>query len=192
MEFVAQQEGEDGLENIWIAASDGDIDRIQKLLGDGISVNSQDESGYSPLHAAASYGHIELIELLIAAGANVNIEDGDGDTPLLYCEEPEVFDLLLKHGADQLKRNKLGEGIFEKIIEDENEAMMRHLMERGMVNDPEILAKMMRNIEVGMDGGAMETMDEEDEDDDDDDDEAADVDEGGAEAMEKEGGEKAR
>ena len=118
------------------------------MLGEGVSVNAQDESGYSPLHAAASYGHTELIELLLSAGATVDLEDEDGDTPLLYAEEPEVFELLVQHGADRLKRNKQGEGIFEKLLDDENEAMMKYMIEKGMVDDPELLAKMLRNIEV--------------------------------------------
>ena len=164
MEFLAQQTVGNTDENIWIASSDGDVARVQQLVGEGVSVNAQDEHGYSPLHAAVSYGHVELAELLISMGALVDIEDGDGDTPLLYCEEPEVFELLLKHGADQTKRNHEGEGIFEKVIEDENEEMMKYLIEKGMVEDPALLAKMLRSIDVGtVEGDEMETVEEEDE-----------------------------
>jgi len=183
MEFVSQEGEAGGGENIFIAASDGDLARVQQLIGEGTSVNAQDESGYSPLHAAASYGHTELIEFLLSAGATVDLEDADGDTPLLYAEEPEVFELLVRHGADRLKRNKQGEGVFEKLLDDENEVMMKYVIEKvllfrapcaatsplphpsiptpcwlpcaltwwwrqGMVDDPDMLAKMLRNIEV--------------------------------------------
>jgi hypothetical protein len=35
--------------NIWIASSDGDIERVKELLKEGVSINVQDEAGYSPL-----------------------------------------------------------------------------------------------------------------------------------------------
>lgn len=44
MEFVDNEPS-----NIWIAASDGDIDRVKQLISEGVSVNAQDETGYSPM-----------------------------------------------------------------------------------------------------------------------------------------------
>ena len=114
-------------------------------------------------HAAVSYGHMELIKLLLAAGAVVDIEDLDGDTPLLVCEDPEVFELLIKSGADVKKVNHIGWGIFEKVIDDDNETMMKYLIEHGLTDNPELIAQMMSNIDVG-------TIPEGDEDDDEDDD----------------------
>ena len=35
--------------NIWVAASEGDEDRVRELIGNGCSPNVQDEFGYSPL-----------------------------------------------------------------------------------------------------------------------------------------------
>ena len=106
---------------------------------------------------------MELIKLLLAAGADINIEDLDGDTPLLVCEDPEVFDFILQNGADIKKVNHQGWGIFEKVIEDDNETMMKHLLELGLTDNPELIAQMMSNIDVG-------TIPEGDEEDDDDDD----------------------
>jgi len=60
-------------ENIWTAASDGDIDRVRELIESGMSPNAQDEAGYSPLHAASSYGEVPLIHYLLSVGADVNI-----------------------------------------------------------------------------------------------------------------------
>ena len=97
-------------------------------------------------HAAVSYGHMELIKLLLAAGADVNIEDMDGDTPLLVCEDPEVFDYLLQNGADLKKVNQQGWGIFEKVIDDDNETMMKHLLLHGFTDNPELIAQMMEFV----------------------------------------------
>lgn len=50
MEFIDNSRNETGDgENIWCAASDGDINRVTYLLNHNINVNAQDESGYSPM-----------------------------------------------------------------------------------------------------------------------------------------------
>jgi hypothetical protein len=36
--------------NIWIQASDGDIDAVKKFLAEGGDVNVKDEFGYTPLY----------------------------------------------------------------------------------------------------------------------------------------------
>jgi len=41
-------------ENIWTAASDGDLERVKVLLSQGISVNALDENGYSPMLVVAT------------------------------------------------------------------------------------------------------------------------------------------
>ncbi|KAG9288741.1 hypothetical protein G9A89_019102 [Geosiphon pyriformis] len=91
--------------NIWIAAGDGDLERVQELLTEGISPNAQDENGYTPLAAAVSYKHYTIIELLISHGADVNIRDFEGDTPLHVAETVEIAELLLDHGADPFITN---------------------------------------------------------------------------------------
>jgi len=37
-------------QNIWIAASDGDLELVRKLLDEGVNVNAKDENGYNPLY----------------------------------------------------------------------------------------------------------------------------------------------
>ena len=44
MEFVDNEPS-----NIWVASSDGDLERVKQLLAEGVSVNAQDELGYSPM-----------------------------------------------------------------------------------------------------------------------------------------------
>ena len=151
------------IENIWVAASDGNINAVKALIESGTHVvNEQDNNGYSAIHAAASYGHEELIRYLISNGADVNLKDNDGDTPILLCEEPEIFTILKSYGADPTAVNDLGQGIFEKVVEDENDVMIRFLVTEGIVDSEraEIALKQIDNI-----------IEEGDEGDDDDDDE---------------------
>jgi len=158
MEFISNNDNEDSgtvtsdgsLENIWVAASDGNMQQVKALIDNGINaVNEQDINGYSAIHAAASYGHEELIKYLISIGANVNLRDNDGDTPILICEEPEIFLLLKSYGADPTAVNNMGEGIFEKMVEDENDMMIRFLVTQGLVSAERAeaaLAKINDNI----------------------------------------------
>ena len=124
-----------GGENIWVAASDGDLERVKHLLEvEGVSVNAQDEVGYSPLHAAASYGEIQVLEYLLARGGDVTIKDEDGDTPLLVCEQPEVYEMLIAAGADADVTNASGHSLMDILMEDQNEVMINYLVSKG-IND---------------------------------------------------------
>ena len=76
---------QDGGKNIWIAAGEGDIDRVKLLVDEqgesvfshilprgrlslafifpaiGVSPTAPDPYTYTPLHAAASYGHVDIL-----------------------------------------------------------------------------------------------------------------------------------
>lgn len=148
-----------GESNIWVAASDGDLDRIKELLRAGMIVNAQDENGYSPIHAAVSYSQVEVLEFLLANGADVNLKDNDGDTPLLSCEDPKIFSILKAAGADINARSSEGNGLFENVVEDENIVMIQFMIENGYV-DQDKAAKAMAAIEAEHD---FESFNEEDE-----------------------------
>ncbi|KAH8100112.1 ankyrin [Cristinia sonorae] len=92
--------------NIWVAAGDGDLDRVRELVEQQLlSPNIPDENTYTPMHAAASYGHIDILEYLVSRGGNVNITDEDGDTPLYVVENVETARWLVEHGAVVNRRN---------------------------------------------------------------------------------------
>jgi ankyrin repeat protein len=155
MEFVARGSGAPKeLENIWIASSDGDLQRVEQLIEEGVSVNAQDETGYSPMHAAVSYGHTQLIEYLLMKGANLHIRDEDGDTPILVVESPEVFELLVRHGSNPHDQNGRGETLLEKAVDDENELMIKYLVENGIVNSDRA-AQFLASIAEGDEGEDM-------------------------------------
>ncbi|KAF1806435.1 ankyrin repeat-containing domain protein [Mucor lusitanicus] len=95
-------------DNLWVAAGDGQIDRVRELLESGIAVDGHDQFGYTAMHAAVSYNQIEMVKLLIEKGANVNIEDFEKDTPLYVAENVEMAQLLLDNGADPKHTNEDG------------------------------------------------------------------------------------
>merc|ERR1712046_440860 len=121
-------------ENIWTAASDGDMARVDELMEcEGLTPTSPDEHGYTPVHAAASWGRVELLQLLLQRDpASANVTDVDGDTPLhhvagaseLEAEDLRaVVELLLAHGANPKLINSEGRTCLdtcgEKVLEAE-------------------------------------------------------------------------
>lgn len=130
---------DDAATNIWVAASNGDVDAVKNIMATaGTAVNAQDETGYAPLHAAASYSQVEMLEFLLSMGATVDLLDFDGDTPLLVCEEPDCYNKLIAAGANPKARNTANQGILEKVMEDENEVMLKFLVENGLLDDPDV------------------------------------------------------
>jgi ankyrin repeat protein len=35
--------------NIWVAASDGELEKVKQFLASGVDINAKDEFGYTPL-----------------------------------------------------------------------------------------------------------------------------------------------
>ena len=126
------QSSEDSFDNIWVAATNGDVDVVRNFLLTGIDVNIQDENtGNSPIHSAASYGQVEMIEFLIENGADVNLKDADGDTPILLCEDRSCFEVLEQNGAD-LTVSGFTEKAME-LAEEGNRGMVSFLFSRGLI-----------------------------------------------------------
>ncbi|CAE6473495.1 unnamed protein product [Rhizoctonia solani] len=127
----------DANKNIWIAAGDGDLDRVKALIEEqgvhcldraflgvdelriGVSPNAADDViGYTPMHAASSYGHIHILTYLISKGGDVNVTDEEGDTPLYTAETVAVAQFLVDHGASVDVTNSEGVSPIEAVEED--------------------------------------------------------------------------
>ncbi|KEP52195.1 ankyrin [Rhizoctonia solani 123E] len=110
----------DANKNIWIAAGDGDLERVKILVEEqGVSPNAADDViGYTPMHAASSYGHIQILTYLISKGGDVNVTDEEGDTPLFTAETVAVAQFLVENGALVDVRNSEGISPIEAVEED--------------------------------------------------------------------------
>jgi len=84
------------------AATDGDIDRLAKLLSKA-GPNERDEEQFTPLHFAAWGGAIGLCRYLVEQKINIDARNYDLQTPLHYAARYgrlETVRYLLNAGAD--------------------------------------------------------------------------------------------
>ncbi|CAB0034327.1 unnamed protein product [Trichogramma brassicae] len=88
---------------------------------DRFDVIYADKSGFSHFHVVCKYGYVDLIEKFLEAGQDPNcLVRETGDTPLhvaLYSEKKEVFELLLKKGANPNVANIKGLTPFHVICQ---------------------------------------------------------------------------
>lgn len=86
-----------------LAAGEGDVEQVSRLLAQGASVTAQDEHGRTALIAAAYRNHLTVAGLLIEAGADVNIQDETRQSAYLISTSEgylELLHLTLEAGAD--------------------------------------------------------------------------------------------
>ncbi|KAA1107036.1 hypothetical protein PGTUg99_026276 [Puccinia graminis f. sp. tritici] len=104
--------------NIWVAAGDGDLERVKELIQAGLSPTVADENSYTPLHAAASWGRLEVLKYLHSQGGDMNTTDDEGDTPLFSVEDLETAKLVIALGGDPRHKNAEGKTAAENLFED--------------------------------------------------------------------------
>eukprot|EP01060_Flectonema_neradi_P003549 TRINITY_DN12299_c0_g2_i3.p1 TRINITY_DN12299_c0_g2~~TRINITY_DN12299_c0_g2_i3.p1 ORF type:complete len:585 (+),score=100.21 TRINITY_DN12299_c0_g2_i3:117-1871(+) len=73
-------------ERLCLAAEDGSLEAMSKLLEKRSHPNVEDCTGERPLHIAVREGHIRLVRLLLERGADGESRNQDGLTPLQVAE----------------------------------------------------------------------------------------------------------
>ncbi|KAJ7099681.1 hypothetical protein C8R44DRAFT_353729 [Mycena epipterygia] len=87
------------------AASDGDIDRVARLLSMGMDVNVVDRWGWSPLSMCGYGGHAAIARLLLDHGAKIDNVDVDGDTPISLAAQRGHANLVIMLEEEEAIRN---------------------------------------------------------------------------------------
>eukprot|EP01114_Cavostelium_apophysatum_P021082 TRINITY_DN7252_c0_g1_i1.p1 TRINITY_DN7252_c0_g1~~TRINITY_DN7252_c0_g1_i1.p1 ORF type:complete len:273 (+),score=17.11 TRINITY_DN7252_c0_g1_i1:64-882(+) len=68
---------------LWIAAKEGYLDVVQRLLTGGADCDViHDNNRYTPLHIACQAGRLEVVKALLSAGADVAARTMNDETPL--------------------------------------------------------------------------------------------------------------
>ena len=93
----------DGKTELFWAAHDGDLSKVQKLLNEGANVNQRDNVDYSPLYWAAHNGYDEVVKVLLENGAVLNLEYKNDWSSLYWASHnghEKVVALLLNNNVD--------------------------------------------------------------------------------------------
>jgi len=99
----AQQKTDDcGCTALHMAAHDGRLGELVRLLETGADPNAREVWGETPLHMAARSGNTEGCDKLLAHGADLDAANEDGMTPLVAAAQggcEATCNLLLDRGA---------------------------------------------------------------------------------------------
>lgn len=98
-------------EDLFNAASAGNIQQIRKLLSDGLDVNVSNGERETALHMASARGHFEAVMFLVKSGAYVNARTVKNWIPLHHAvrfRHPNIVNFLVQRGSSAGARTSDG------------------------------------------------------------------------------------
>ena len=84
------------------AALDGNTEKVNELIHQGVDINQRDENGRIALMFAVINSHYETVKVLLEHGADVNAQSNKGGTALMGAAsggDLRMVQLLLGEGA---------------------------------------------------------------------------------------------
>ncbi len=98
-------------DSLFLAATNGDVSTIGRLLSQGVNVNAMNSERETALHMAAARGHYSALIYLINHGANINARTSKNWVPLHHAvrfRHANIANYLLKHGSSATIRTSDG------------------------------------------------------------------------------------
>lgn len=144
-----------------LAAMNGLVEIMQKLVAFGADLDKRDYSGSTALMWTVWNDHYSAAEQLLEAGALVDAEDYFGKTALILAamgESFEIVELLLRFGADWSIKDHLGFNAWSRACENNSKEIMTLLDSL----DPEETQRRASHQESSFD--ASEEIDSQEED----------------------------
>ncbi|MDX1837286.1 ankyrin repeat domain-containing protein [Legionella taurinensis] len=93
----------DGTSWLFMAAREGDTDKMSELFKAGADPNQANSNGTTPLYIALQFGHMDIVKQLIENKVNINQTNKTGVTPLFMAAQHghiHVVKLLIELKAD--------------------------------------------------------------------------------------------
>lgn len=116
------------------AVSSNDLDEVNKLLREGVSVDQAEDDGTTALYVAANRGEYEMVLRLLRAKANANALKENGDNILFSLDDDddvEMFELLLRAGANVNQVNVDGDTPLIKFAEWDDDERVQIYVNAG-------------------------------------------------------------
>ena len=98
-------------EDLFEAASAGDIQKIRQLLSQGLDVNTYNRERETPLHMAAARGHYNAVVFLVENGAYIHALTVKNWHPIhhaVHFRHPRVANFLIGRGSSSHARTSDG------------------------------------------------------------------------------------
>ena len=89
--------------DLHVAAKQGNVKKVKKLLSQGVDINSLSASGHTPLHLSAGWDKRSVTKFLVINGAKINARNSSGRTPLHLSAgrgHLKMVKFLLSRGAN--------------------------------------------------------------------------------------------
>jgi len=147
------------------AASHRDLQRVRRLVADGVDPNLPGPLGHTALHTAAARDEPTIAQVLINAGAYVDATDDAGNSPLLVAvtaPKPalNVVDVLLAARADPDAANRAGATPRAFALARRSSALRSRFTaatpgSASMVPDIEVIASTPSKLTLGIEGKAV-------------------------------------
>ena len=111
------------------------------LLASGADPNTRDNGGATPLHRAVRHRDTGVARLLLRAGAELEARDDQGRTPLQWAlntgeSNGHTIEALVNAGADVRVRDRYGEPLLHRAVDQEDAQLVARLLELGA--DPDV------------------------------------------------------
>jgi len=136
-----------------VAASNGDLALVNRLLKGGANPNVRNQLNTTPLLEASFHGNTQIIKALLEAGADPNLAGPDGETPLMLLARGDnvaAAKLLLDKGANPRARESQREQTALMWAAANNQGpMARLLVERGADVDAKTATDLMTPLVSG-------------------------------------------
>ena len=124
-----------GTTPLCIAADDGHLDNVKKLLGARADINAQcgvDKN--TPLHKAAAKGHGSVVKLLIQSGAALESQNRLSKTPLhevVLSNNKSILQLFIKSGANVAVKDRSGNTPLHIAVNRQYAGMVKAFLDAG-------------------------------------------------------------
>lgn len=112
------------------ATRDGNLEKVQELIGQGASVDTKDVLECGLLYYAAMYGHEDMCKLLVASKASVDAKSHIGWTPLHIASmngREDVCRFLIDVQLEPVIKDKAVMVAFLEIMKNSKSDLSRYM-----------------------------------------------------------------
>lgn len=143
--FIYAQKSSEMLPQKYAESEVGDINSLQQMLKEGISINAVDRQGNSLLMIASYQGDLKKVKFLIDAGADINqrnesnilaFDNTTGNTALDYAisgRHKKIVNLFLSLNVDVNATIRKATSTISKCGMTHNYEMLHYLLQKGVV-----------------------------------------------------------